>query len=102
MSITSGPGSASTSGGGAAGENAPAEDISGERVLAGDVAGERVLAGDVAGERVLAVDIGGGRIAAALVDAGFRDVEFSTPHAEWKVVDGVEREFPLFLAVARA
>lgn len=41
-------------------------------------------------------------LAAALVDAGFRDVEFSTPHAEWKVVDGVEREFPLFLAVARA
>lgn len=75
MSITSGPGSASTSGGGAAGENAPAEDISGERVLAGDVAGERVLA----------VDIGGGRIAAALVDAQGRvgeRAEVPTPAEE--------------------
>ncbi|NCD19916.1 MAG: class I SAM-dependent methyltransferase [Actinobacteria bacterium] len=36
-----------------------------------------------------------------LADAGFRDVDFSTPHVVTRAVDGVERDFPLFLAVGR-
>lgn len=36
-----------------------------------------------------------------LADAGFTDVGFSTPHTVTKEVDGVSREFPLFLAVGR-
>ncbi|MGM0385099.1 MAG: class I SAM-dependent DNA methyltransferase [Actinomycetota bacterium] len=36
-----------------------------------------------------------------LADAGFHDVEFATPHLLTKVVEGVERDFPLFLAVGR-
>ncbi len=41
-------------------------------------------------------------LAESLAAAGFRDIAFSTPHHQRKVVDGVERTFPLFLAVARA
>ena len=37
-----------------------------------------------------------------LTDAGFRDVTFTTPHVLAKVVDGVERDFSLFLAVGHA
>jgi len=40
-------------------------------------------------------------LAGWLADAGFRDVTFSTPHVVTKAVDGVTRDFPLFLVVAR-
>jgi 2-polyprenyl-3-methyl-5-hydroxy-6-metoxy-1,4-benzoquinol methylase len=36
-----------------------------------------------------------------LTGAGFVDVRFTTPHTVTKTVDGVPREFPIFLAVAR-
>lgn len=36
-----------------------------------------------------------------LTGAGFGDVRFSTPHTATKTIDGVPREFPIFLAVAR-
>lgn len=40
-------------------------------------------------------------LAGWLADAGFRDVTFSTPHVVTKAVDGVTRDFPLFLVAAR-
>ncbi|HZK04442.1 MAG TPA: class I SAM-dependent methyltransferase [Actinomycetaceae bacterium] len=36
-----------------------------------------------------------------LTDAGFAGIHFSTPYVQTKVIDGVERDFPLFLAVAQ-
>lgn len=41
-------------------------------------------------------------LAATLVDAGFSEVHFDTVYAVTREVDGQARDFPVFLAVARA